>query len=71
MTEREFHGPRPAAQFDSVPVPELARLRRIEGAAVAMVASWQAYFAETGGKPARMWESFRLLREVVTCRITP
>jgi hypothetical protein len=33
VTDKDFHGPRPTAQWDSVPAPELARLRRIEAAA--------------------------------------
>ena len=45
MTEDEFHGPRPAAQFDSVPVPELARLRRIERAAEAVCMAYDPSLA--------------------------
>jgi hypothetical protein len=33
VTEKDFHGPRPAAQWDSIPAPELARLRRIKDTA--------------------------------------
>ena len=40
MTEKDFHGPRPTAQWDSIPAPELARLRRIEVAARAAVTAY-------------------------------
>ena len=63
MTEQEFHGPRPATQWDSVPVPELARLRRIEAVARKLLA-----------RPLQVRELEMLLDELaiaVTDRIVP
>jgi hypothetical protein len=40
MKEQDFHGPRPAAQWDSIPAAELVRLRRIEVAARRALAAY-------------------------------
>ena len=60
MTEREFHGPRPAAQFDSVPVHELARLRRIEAVARKLLATF-----EPNVPPDKVWPALKALREAI------
>ena len=42
MDEATWRGPSPAAQWDSIPAPELARLRRIEAAAEALCVEYDA-----------------------------
>ena len=60
MTEKEFYGPRPTAQWDSVPAPELARLRRIEAAVAIVLAAYD----DIGDYP-RLIEALRNLEEVM------
>ena len=60
MIEEEHRGPRPAAQFDSVPVPELARLRRIESAARKLLATF-----EPNVPPDKVWPVLQALREAI------
>jgi hypothetical protein len=60
MMEAEFRGPRPATQFDSVPTDELARLRRIEAAALALLAAF-----EPGVPPDKVWPALQELRHAI------
>jgi hypothetical protein len=61
MTEPDFRGPKPAAQWDSVPAPELARLRRIESAAEAVVT---AYDDSEDGNEAKLDELGKAMDEL-------
>jgi hypothetical protein len=62
MTEDEHRGPRLAAQWDSIPAPELARLRRIEAVAEAML---EVYDESSSKLEEPLEEAVEALRDAV------